>query len=109
MAGSVPAALAAAGHEVECVADWPSDPGDAAILAHAASNRQVVLTLDKDFGELAVVRQHPHSGIIRLVGFTTSQQTTASVAVLTQYGDELARGALVTAEVGRTRVRSGRP
>ena len=98
-----------AGHTVECVSDWPADPGDAVILAHATAQGQVVLTLDKDFGELAVIRQQAHAGIIRLVGFTASQQAAASAAVLTQYGAELARGALVTAEVGRTRVRPGRP
>jgi len=52
MAGSVPAALEEAGHTVECVSDWPADPGDAVILAHATAHGQVVLTLDKDFGEL---------------------------------------------------------
>jgi predicted nuclease of predicted toxin-antitoxin system len=36
--------------------NWPSDPGDAAILAHAQNAGQVVLTLDKACGELAVVR-----------------------------------------------------
>ena len=108
VAGSVPVALAAAGHEVECVADWPADPGDAAILTHAWNAGQVVLTLDKDFGELAIVREQLHAGIVRLVGFTTSQQATSSVAVLNHYADELSRGALVTAELGRTRVRTGR-
>jgi predicted nuclease of predicted toxin-antitoxin system len=105
MAGSVAAALADAGHEVECVVDWPSDPGDAAILAHAQNAGQVVLTLDKDFGELAVVRGQPHSGIVRLIGFSASQQPTICLGVLSRYADELARGALITAEPGRTRVR----
>ena len=77
VAGSVASALAAAGHEVECVADWPADPGDPAVLAHAYSGGAVVLTLDKDFGELAVVRGQAHSGIVRLVGFTSAQQATA--------------------------------
>ncbi len=108
VAGSVPMALAAAGHEVECVADWPADPGDAAILTHAWNTGQVVLTLDKDFGELAVVRGQLHAGIVRLVGFKTAQQATASVAVLNRYAEELSRGALVTADLGRTRVRAGR-
>ena len=67
VAGSVAAALSAAGHEVESVAEWPLDPGDAAILVRAHDNAQVVLTLDKDFGELAVVRGQPHAGIVRLV------------------------------------------
>ena len=105
MAGSVAPALAEAGHNVECVVDWPSDPGDADILAHAQNNRQVVLTLDKDFGELAVVRGQPHSGVVRLVGFPAAQQAAACVTVLSRYADELAAGALITADPGRTRVR----
>jgi predicted nuclease of predicted toxin-antitoxin system len=109
MAGSVAPALAEAGHEVECVVDWPSDPGDAAILAHAQTAGQVVLTLDKDFGELAVVRGQPHSGVVRLVGFSATQQASACVAVLSRYADALAGGALITAEPGRTRVRPKDP
>ena len=105
MAGSVAPALAEAGHEVECVVDWPSDPGDAAILEHAHNAGQVVLTLDKDFGELAVVRAQPHSGVVRLVGFTAAQQATTCLAVLSRYANELTEGALITAEPGRTRVR----
>jgi predicted nuclease of predicted toxin-antitoxin system len=69
MAGSVAPALAEASHEVECVVDWSSDPGDAAILDYAQNTGQVVLTLDKDFGELAIVRRQPHSGIVRVVGY----------------------------------------
>lgn len=107
VAGSVPAALAAAGHEVECVADWPADPGDTTILARARNAGQIILTLDKDFGELVVVRRQAHSGIVRLVGFATAQQAPASVAVLKRYASELIGGALVTAEPGRTRVRPG--
>ena len=42
------------GHEVEWVGDWSTDPGDEQILGHAAQNSQVLVTLDKDFGELAV-------------------------------------------------------
>jgi predicted nuclease of predicted toxin-antitoxin system len=47
----------AAGHEVEAVASWPRDPGDEDILRHAFRQAQVLITLDKDFGELAVVRE----------------------------------------------------
>ena len=43
--------LQAAGHEVERVTDWSANPGDEQILVHAAQHRQVLLTLDKDFGE----------------------------------------------------------
>jgi predicted nuclease of predicted toxin-antitoxin system len=105
IAGSVTAELTAAGHEVECVADWPRDPGDEQILAAADRAGQVVVTLDKDFGELAVVRGRRHAGLIRLVGFRAHQQAAAAVAVLAKYGDELSAAAIVTADPGRTRVR----
>jgi predicted nuclease of predicted toxin-antitoxin system len=104
---SVATALAHAGHEVERVADWPGDPGDARILAHALAAGQVVVTLDKDFGELAVVRRQAHAGIVRLVGFSTARQASVALAALARYADDLRRGAVVTVEPGRTRVRPG--
>jgi len=76
------AALERAGHEVEWVGDWTGDPGDDAILAHAARNRQVIVTLDKDFGELAVVFDAPHAGILRLVDFRSSQQASVCLRVI---------------------------
>lgn len=60
-------ALEAAGHDVEWTGAWPSDPGDDEILTHAAAENRVFITLDKDFGELAVVHRRPHCGILRLV------------------------------------------
>ena len=105
VAGSAVAALRDAGHAVESVADWAADPGDAVILEHAIAHEQVVVTLDKDFGELAIVRHLPHSGIVRLVNGAASQQGERALGVLTRYADELQRGAIVTAEPGRTRVR----
>jgi len=98
-------ALERAGHEVEWVGNWTDDPGDDAVLAHAAQEGQVVVTLDKDFGELAVVFDATHTGILRLVDFRSSQQASACLRVIEAHGAELARGAIVTAERGRTRIR----
>ena len=48
--------LIAAGHDVVTVADiWSDDPGDETILAYAHSEGRVVVTRDKDFGELAIL------------------------------------------------------
>ncbi len=60
VAVSAKAVLQGEGHEVEHVGNWPNDPGDAAILAHAAERATIVITLDKDFGELAIVRGARH-------------------------------------------------
>lgn len=99
--------IAAAGHEVEWVGDWASDPGDAEILAHAARHAQVVLTLDKDFGELAVAFGRPHAGIVRLVNARHDQQGPLCLELLSRHGADLANGAIVTAEPSRIRVRGG--
>ena len=39
---------------------------DAAILQRAAFEERIVITNDKDFGELAVRGGHPHAGILLL-------------------------------------------
>ena len=74
VATSAKAVLREAGHEVDHVGSWPEDPGDAAVLAYADERGYVVITLDKDFGELAVIRGHPHRGIVRLVDVESSSK-----------------------------------
>ena len=58
--GGAISVLRSAGHDVEWVGDWSADPGDEQILATAAAQQQVLVTLDKDFGELVFVRRLPH-------------------------------------------------
>ena len=98
-------ALSDAGHDVICVGDWQEDPGDEEILAFALKEGRTVVTLDKDFGELAVAFGRPHSGILRLVNFPLSRHATVCLGALSQHGAELAEGAIVTAEPGRLRLR----
>lgn len=105
VSGRVRDALAQAGHDVVWAGDWPDDPGDAQILARAHAEQRVVVTLDKDFGELAIVRRQPHAGIVRMVDLSVSRQAEMSLRLLAAYGDELAAGAIVTAEPGRVRIR----
>jgi predicted nuclease of predicted toxin-antitoxin system len=99
--------IAAAGHEVEWVGAWDTDPGDAEILARAYSGQQVIVTLDKDFGELAVAFGHAQAGIVRLVDVRHLEQAALCIALLALHGTELAQGAIVTAEPGRIRIRPG--
>ena len=74
------------------------------ILAHAAHNGQVLITLDKDFGELAVALGAVHAGIVRLVDFRYLEQAPVC-AVIAEHESGLAQGAIVTAERSRIRVR----
>jgi predicted nuclease of predicted toxin-antitoxin system len=103
--GGARVALAAAGVDVVWAGDWQEDPGDEAILARALAERRVLITLDRDFGELAVVRRHPHCGIVRVVRFGAREQARACLDALGRFGDELSAGAIVTVEPGRVRIR----
>ena len=103
--GGAVAPLKAAGHDVVWAGDWPTDPGDDEILALAHREGRILITLDKDFGELAVVRGQAHAGIIRLVILSAIEQVPTCVMVLNRYGTELQSGAIVTVEPGRVRVR----
>lgn len=103
--GPVAAELRDRDHEVVWAGDWDEDPGDREILATAHRGRRVLVTLDKDFGELSVVRNEPHSGIIRLVGFSAREQGKVCQQVLMRYASELRRGALLTVDPTKVRVR----
>jgi predicted nuclease of predicted toxin-antitoxin system len=104
--GGAQSELQSRGHDVIWSGNWEEDPGDDEILAFAFKEGRILVTLDKDFGELAIVRGSPHSGIIRIVGIAARQQSTVCDQVLTLYGDELQAGAILTVEPGRIRLRS---
>ncbi len=105
----VAAELEAVGHDVECTGDWPQDPGDGEILAYARREARILVTLDKDFGELAVVRGIRHSGILRIVDFSVRQQGTVCLQAIARHSPDLEVGAIVTVEPGRLRVRPPEP
>lgn len=98
--------LTAEGYDVIWAGDWPEDPGDEEILDRAFTENRTLVTLDKDFGELAIVHGKRHCGIVRLVGISAQEQAALCALILAKYGDELAAGALVTADHHRVRVRS---
>jgi predicted nuclease of predicted toxin-antitoxin system len=65
----------------------------------------VLITYDKDFGELAVLGGADHSGIIRLVVMPLAAQVQACQLILANHGPALLSGAIATAERGRIRIR----
>lgn len=99
--------LRQAGIDVDWCGDWERDPGDKQILARAYEQHQIIVTLDKDFGELVMVYGLPHAGILRLVDIAAREQGPVSVEALERYGDLLESGAIVTVLPDRVRVRTG--
>jgi predicted nuclease of predicted toxin-antitoxin system len=105
LSGKAARALRDFGHDVVWVGDWPADPGDAAILSWARDENRILVTLDKDFGELAIVRGESHCGIVRLVDCSVTRQAALCDLVLARHGESLVEGGIVTAEPGRLRIR----
>lgn len=103
--GSARKHLEDAGHDVVWAGDWPPDPGDEEILDRARRDGRVLVTLDKDFGELAILRGQRHSGILRLVNLSAQHQGSICLRIRTSYGGELRAGAIVTVEPGYLRIR----
>ena len=99
--------LKLAGHDVIWAGDWAEDPGDEEILAKAYGEHRVMVTLDKDFGELAVIHGLPHYGIVRLVNISATRQAAVCCICLDRYGNELLSGGIVTATEDRVRIRRG--
>jgi len=65
--GQTPAQhLRAQGMNVETVADLMPRARDADILAYAVSINRIIVTIDKDFGDLVFRDGLPHSGVILL-------------------------------------------
>ncbi|MEG4113236.1 MULTISPECIES: DUF5615 family PIN-like protein [unclassified Microcoleus] len=75
-------------------------------LVHIMMDGRILVTLDKDFGELAIVRGVPHCGIIRLVNLAARQQAEVCLQAIALHGQELQSGAIITAELGRLRIRN---
>lgn len=97
--------LVTAGYDVKWVGDFIEDPGDETIIELAFTENRVLITLDKDFGELAIFRGKPHHGIIRIVNFSALQHGQIALEILRKYVRELAHYAIITVERDRVRIR----
>jgi predicted nuclease of predicted toxin-antitoxin system len=96
--------LRESGHDVIAAAEWPKDPGDPQVLAIAHGQHRVLVTLDTDFGELAIVKGQQHFGIIRIDGPRAYEYARVVQEALDEYADDLDAGGIVVCEVGRMRL-----
>ncbi|MDH5740854.1 MAG: DUF5615 family PIN-like protein [Nitrospira sp.] len=97
--------LVECGHDVRLVSETDPRASDETVLAMAHEEGCIVITEDKDFGELIAVQRRPHSGIIRFLELSVSEQVTAMQEVLSHYRSELESGAVMVVTRGRIRVR----
>jgi predicted nuclease of predicted toxin-antitoxin system len=97
--------LRVAGHDVDFAGDWPRNAEDDEILESANSQKRIVVTRDKDLGDLAVRDKLPRCGIVRLVELPPDLELKLCIEALTRHEEELRRGALVTVQAHRIRIR----
>ncbi|AGA91440.1 hypothetical protein Thimo_2730 [Thioflavicoccus mobilis 8321] len=99
--------LAERGHDVVWAGAWVQDPGDEEILRIVHRERRVLVTQGKDFGELAIVFEHPYAGILRLVGIPARRQAEYIHHVIARHECDLAAGGIATIDSNRLRIRLG--
>jgi len=97
--------LRSQGYDVVLVVEMNKAVSDDEILHWAYKEGRSILTLDKDFGKLAVLLGKAHRGIVRLVDIHPLAQATAFLDVIRMYGSELVARSIVTVSKDRCRIR----
>jgi predicted nuclease of predicted toxin-antitoxin system len=88
-------------------ADYPAGIADLQVLALAHTERRILITDDRDFGELVVRSKQPHVGVIYLRLGPTAELSTKVARldfVLTHYATQLDQFLVVTLRTVRVRV-----
>jgi predicted nuclease of predicted toxin-antitoxin system len=108
-AGPVIRALREAGHDVLAIAEIARGATDEQVLERALAEKRVLITEDRDFGELVYARGRSSAGVILLKFPSRARRSAPATAVeaVAKLGSRL-RDAFAVVEPGRVRI-SGRP
>ena len=102
---SMRAALTDSEHDVLSALEKNPSATDEDILALAFEEQRVLVTEDKDFGELVSVRRLPHPCIIRFVDMPVIEKVAAMRELIEHYAEAMQEGALIVVTQNRVRVR----
>jgi len=94
-----------AGFDVLWIPEIGKDPGDDAILQEAFDKNLILVTADKDFGELVFVFGRPHLAVIRLVDIPAKNQGKVLLRLISTHRSDIEKQALLTVDRYRVRVR----
>ena len=98
-------ALRAHGYDVAAVAEWIGGASDEQVMEAALASGRILLTEDKDFGQLVYANGRASRGVI-VIRFPTQARSrlgAAVVAAVEQAGERLI-GSFVVIEPGRVRI-----
>jgi predicted nuclease of predicted toxin-antitoxin system len=98
-------ALRDAGHDVTAILEIAPRAEDTAIIDLAVREHRILLTEDKDFGELVYANARAASGVIfiRFPGNVRATLPTAVTALINEKGEQLF-GCFVVVQPGRIRI-----
>jgi predicted nuclease of predicted toxin-antitoxin system len=102
---SVVKALRTAGYDVLCVAETKPRADDSDVIRLATRDKRILLTEDKDFGQLVYAHGHSLPGVI-LLRFPSCARTTIAedvVTLVTRQGKKLI-GCFTTVQPGQVRI-----
>lgn len=94
------------GHEVLSAWDGYAQATDEQLLALAYEGNWVLVTEDKDFGELVFLRRQPHPCIVRLVELRVAHKVEAMRDLIEHHDDAMREGAIIVVTGTRVRIRS---
>ena len=101
-------ALRGAGHDVMAVAQTHQGADDSVVIQLAVDAERVLITEDKDFGQLVYAAGHDHGGVIFLrYPFQARHHIAGQLVELVRDRDQMLAHAFVVIEPGRIRILTG--
>ena len=101
--------LTSLGHDVVSAIEIDARATDEELLALATREQRILITEDKDFGELVFVFRLPHPCIIRFVDMPVSEKVAGMMELLQHHTEDMAAGALIVVTRNRIRIRHHSP
>ena len=94
------------GHDVRSARDGYAGASDRELLDLAYREERVLLTEDKDFGELVFSLRLPHPCIVRFDELTADEEAVAIRNLIEHHGTVMRQGAIMVVSGNRVRIRS---
>ena len=95
------------GHDVLSALESNPRATDEELLVLATEEQRIIITEDKDFGELVFVRRLPHPCIVHLVEMPVAEKVAAMRELIDSHQDDMHEGALIVVTRSRVRIRLG--
>ena len=102
---SMQTTLTALGHDVLSAAEHAPQATDEELLALALVEERILITEDKDFGELVFVRRLPHTCIIRFSAMPVAEKVAAMRQLIESEAETMHQGNIIVVTRNRVRIR----